>query len=222
MQYLKKIITLWRTDYSFKTFLGAGGSFLAALVFAFYNAYLGVRHGSVWHGSICVYYMLLSVIRGSLLAVEDRIYKKNLEQGKKIRQKTFYITAVLFLLINVALVVPISLLVELKKPVSMGMIPAIAVAAYTTYKVALATVNFRRKNKSDHLFVKELRAVGLVDALLSILVLQNTLISVNNTDNDSNSMLVLSAVIGAILLLVIITISVSNLVDGIKELKKES
>lgn len=45
---------------------------------------------------------------------------------------------------NVSLVVPITLMVLNRKSVSMTMIPAISMAAYTTYKVVMASANMKR------------------------------------------------------------------------------
>lgn len=220
MDFLKQFLEKWRFDYGFKTFLGAGWSFLVTLIFAVYNGYLGISRSSIWHGSICVYYLLLSVIRGMLLLAENRIYRKSLANGTEARRGIFYLSAGLMLLLNLALIVPISLLVKLEKPVSMGLIPAIAMAAYTTYKVILASVNFRRKNRSENLFVRELRAIGLMDAMLSVITLQNTLITVNGADKDGG-MLFLSASTSALLLLLMIAIAVSNLITGHRICKKD-
>ena len=49
----------WREDYIFQTLISAAASFGCTALFALYNGYLGLWHRSVWHGSICVFYLLL-------------------------------------------------------------------------------------------------------------------------------------------------------------------
>lgn len=56
----------------------------------------------------------------------------------------------------------------------MGMIPAITSATYTTYKVTAAAVGLRRTKEDPYL--RGLSALRFVDALVSVLVLQNTLL----------------------------------------------
>ena len=43
--------------------LTAGGSFLVDLLYALYHGALGVREGSVWFVTLCVYYALLGAVR---------------------------------------------------------------------------------------------------------------------------------------------------------------
>lgn len=47
--------------------------------------------------------------------------------------KIYLSSAALLFLLNLSLVVPVSLLVLLQKPVKISLIPAITMAAYTTY-----------------------------------------------------------------------------------------
>ena len=49
----------WNKDYRFKTFVGAWVSLCITVIFAAYHGYMGMDVSSIWHGSICVYYLLL-------------------------------------------------------------------------------------------------------------------------------------------------------------------
>lgn len=48
-------------------------SFVCTALFALYNGYWGLCYGSVWHGSIGIFYLLLMVIRGIILLTERRV-----------------------------------------------------------------------------------------------------------------------------------------------------
>ena len=98
-------------------------------------------------------------------------------------------------------------MVLLKKPINIGKIPAIAMAAYTTYKITMAIVHIGRY-KIYHVLVRELRTINLIDALVSILTLQNTLIMVNAGPGEENDMLALSATSSAGIYLIIIMITI--------------
>lgn len=52
-----------REDYAFKTEACAGVSLGITGLFALYNGYLGLTAGSIWHGSICAFHLVLAVIR---------------------------------------------------------------------------------------------------------------------------------------------------------------
>lgn len=213
--FLSDVISRWRSDYNFRTFLSAGGSFTLTVIFALYNGFLGVHHHSIWNGSICAYYIVLSLIRGVLIWAEDRIYRKNTKAEREMRKQVFHFTSAALLVLNLAMFVPISLLVQLEKPVNMGLIPVLAMAAYTVYKLVFACLNYRKRRASSNVFVKELRSINLIDALLSIISLQNALISYAG---GGDSMLVVSAASSAVLLIMIVAISIHTIRAGYAEL----
>lgn len=207
----------WKKDYAFKTVTSSVFSFAVTVLFAFYNGFLGIRLSSVWHGSICVYYILLILIRGAILFTEKKNTSKSEQEKSYHRQKTAVISSIILLVLNLALIIPISLMVTLKKPVNMGTIPSIAFAAYTTYKITMASVHIKKQKRRSHknILIAELRAINFIDAMVSVITLQNTLITVNQSEN-SNDMLILSAVSSAVIYAVIMITSVFLTVKAIK------
>lgn len=148
--------------------------------------------------------------------------KKNIERDEQERgyhrYKTSVISSVMLLVLNLALILPISLMVLLEKPVNMGLIPAIAMATYTTYKLTMASVHIQKQRRSRHgnVLISELRAINFIDALVSVLTLQNTLIMVERTESSGNDMFILSAVSSAAIYIVILFITIRFLIIGLK------
>lgn len=202
----KQIAERRKKDYNFKTLTNAAASFFVTALFALYNGFLGIYYSSVWNGCICVYYILLAVTRG-MIPITEKKNPSRAEKADAYRKRTFKITSVVILMMNLALVIPISLMVLNSRPVNMGLIPAIAMAAYTTYKVVIASINIKRMKRSSNILVRELRTINFIDALVSVLTLQNTLIIVNRTE-ESGDMFVLTAVSSAVIYLVILALSV--------------
>lgn len=89
----------------------------------------------------------------------------------------------------------------------MSLIPAIAVAFYTTIKVVNASLNLKKTKKVSNKLVVELRYINFIEALVSILTLQNTLIAVKGESNKSD-MILLSTIssIGILIFIIIITL----------------
>ena len=96
----------------------------------------------------------------------------------------------------------------------MTLIPAIAMAAYTVYKVVIGSLNLKRKNRSENLLVRFLRTINFMDALVSIVTLQNTLIMVN-TSGDKRTMLPLTAVSSGLIWAAIVILSIVNLKQAV-------
>ena len=126
-----QLLRTWREDYHSQTLMRAGLSCLCTAFFALYHRYLYLSFGSLWHGSIGVFYLLLMAIRGMSLVTEHRNWARSEEEQARCRRRTFLASSVLLLALDLSLILPIAMMVVLDKPVSMGLIPAIAMAAPT-------------------------------------------------------------------------------------------
>lgn len=205
------IVQRWRDSRPLRATAGTAVGFAATVIFALYNGALGVLHASLWHGSISAYYILLSLLRGRLLLAGRTINKKEPEEAARYERRLFFFTSAVMLIMNLALTVPVSLMALDRRGVQAGMIPAIASAAYTTYKISAAAVKLR--GKQGGLFDRELRFLRFVDALVSVLVLQNTLL-IAVDGGVSQRMLPLVAISSAGILLVIFAMTLAWLVRG--------
>ncbi|MBR6259863.1 MAG: hypothetical protein IKR21_06575 [Oscillospiraceae bacterium] len=58
----RDFIEKWREDYHFKTLSSSAFSALLGVAFMVTNGVLGIVYRSLWHGSIFVYYFLLTGI----------------------------------------------------------------------------------------------------------------------------------------------------------------
>lgn len=218
-----RFLRTWREDYIYQTLMSSAVSFGCTALFALYNGYLGFRYGSVWHGSIGIFYLLLMVIRGIVLLTEMRNQTRLAAEQNRCRRRIFLISSVLLLVLDLTLILPISMMVVLDKPVSMGLIPAIAMAVYTTWKITMASIHVgrQRRRSGGNVLVAELRTVNFIDALVAILTLQNTLIMVKRTTMDENAMLPLSAASSAVIYAVIVVITVGMLQKGLRQTNQQ-
>lgn len=194
-QRIKDFQKTWKSDYYFSTVFSSAISTLISIVFALYNGALGIVYQSWWHGLICVYYLLLATIRAIL--IETR--RKN---QKTIRM----ITYLLLLVMDVSLIGPIYVMVSGERSYTYGLIPAIAMAAYTTYRITISIVHFRKSRKEDNSLLFELRMINMTDALVAVLSLQNALIIANGGMNEEMHTLTAWTSGGIYLVIVLITI----------------
>lgn len=180
-----------------------------ALFFCIYNGVLGFYKNVIWNIAIFSYYLLLLTIR-MILYVREKKSKTEDEKGIK-RDKQIYIsTSVIMFIMNLAMILPAILLINHQKEVNLSLISAIAVAAYTTYKVTLAIIKFCKVQKQQNLIYKQVRMVNLFDAVMSILTLQNTLTIVVSNGNNGD-MYTLSIVTTIVMLLAVAIISIYTL-----------
>ncbi len=183
-----KFIKRMKSDYTFRTFVFSALSFFVTVAFTAYNVFLAVVYKSPFNLGLSVYYALLLCIRLFVILSELRFNKAgyNNEQIESGRKKLFFMQSIMLFVIDLALVAPISMMVLQQKDVNYSEIPAIMIAAYTVYKIVTATINFIKTRKSTHLSVKILRNINFVDALVSVLSLQYTLIMTFNGGISGN------------------------------------
>ena len=109
------------------------------------------------------------------------------------------------------MIIPALLMVQNERKCDLDLIAGIAMAAYTTYSLVVAIINLKKVQKHNDLSLKLIRLVNLLSTLMSILVLQNTLILVNGSFTSSMQILSFISSIAIILLnLIIIIISFSR------------
>lgn len=176
-------------------------SIIITLLFAVFNLVFGIIKNYAFGVSIAVYYFLFSAIKISLYAVSKK--------ADDNRPQLIAISAGAFVL-NVALVAPISLMVMWKRTFDLGMIPAIAVAAYTTYKIASSIVDYKKARRAENKIETIEKSVLLIDSAVSLLLLQNTLLVAQNSEL-SQDMYVLSICTSAVVYVFTIVISILTL-----------
>ena len=189
-------------------------SVLITFLFAIYNLFLGIRYSDSWGISIAIYYLCLIVARLSFLIVEKKIRKNEKVLKEELRRKTYIYLSIFMFFIDFCLIAPITLMIIHPKDVSFGLIPSIAVAAYTTYKITIAIINYVKVKKYNNIMFKFVKELSVIDAFVSILTLQHTLIMVNG--GMTTQMLKLSSATSFIILLAIIIFSIVSMKMTIK------
>lgn len=203
---LKRSIGAWKADHCFKTFASAAISAAISLAFTLYNGFLGIYYHSLWNTAICIYYILLLVVRMIVINAQLKNVRDLTNTNIQIK-RAYFLSHIILLGINISLIIPITIMINGGRTYSFGMIPAIAMAAYTTYRITMAVINFKKSRKTNNPLVRELRSIGLVDTLVSVLLLQNTLIIVND-GKMTDSMTILSIVSSTAVWLLIAAISI--------------
>lgn len=194
-------------------------SVCATAAFAVYNAWLGITRRYYFALSIAGYYSLLfaagillyfcikreaaekrdSENKGARAAEEVTV---SAQTAARVKKRCVFISALLFA-VNFLLIGPITMMVLNRRNFTLGMIPAIAVAAYSVYKITRAVINYRKSRKGESDAKRIRHALRLIDALVSVLTLQNTLLIATGGAQEENMRLLTIASSAAIYALVV-------------------
>ena len=187
---LDAFLSLWKEDYLFSTILASAVTALINVVFTVYNGVLGIMYHSAWNCSICVYYLLLSNVRATVVYTRRDVLKPGNPDLSFHQRRVYFWTHLLLLAMNLSLIVPIAVMIRGERNYSLGMIPAIAMAAYTTFRIVIGIHHYRKSRRQKNLLISELRMMNLVNALVAVLTLQNALIMAKG---GQSSMIALTA-----------------------------
>ncbi len=177
MNVRKQLKSVYK-DYESRSYLFAELSLFTTFVFLAYNFVLGVRYQAIWNFSISFYYMVLLGLRTIMIAGEKRSRHDEMKTRQQEQLRLFRLTTKILLLMDFALIVPITLMVMSRRSVNIGMVPAIGIAAYTTYKIIFAAIHYFKTRGQKNLALFGLKIINLKDAIVSILTLQNTMVMV--------------------------------------------
>ena len=220
---MKKLFGKIKSDYEFRTYVFAAVSVFISLVFAVFNTVLAFLYNAAWNFGIAVYYYLLVAERSVVCACEIKWNKSGLDEEvrEQKRKKLYFAQSVTLLFLDMVLVTPISLMVLQRKAVNYSIIAAIGMAAFTTYKIVMATRGFVKTRKDYNLGVRILKNLNFIEALVSVLSLQYTLIMAND-GGVQGDMFVLCAITSFAIWAFVVTLSVISLVNSIMICKKNN
>ena len=137
------------------------------LAYAVYNCVLGFISHSWWFITLCVYYVVLGVMRFAVLQIKKK-------SETEIFAKKF--TGFCFLFLSVCLVGTVILSLTDNRGVKYHEIVMITIALYTFTKVVLGIINLVKSKKYSSPAFKTLRNISFADALVSVFSLQKSML----------------------------------------------
>ena len=197
---IKKFFKKLKNDYNKRTVIFSFLSVIATICFTVYNGILGFLFESIWHISIFAYYVFLLLIKGIL------VFGITNKKAKSNQLRIVYTTFIILIVMTIAMIAPAFLLLLDKRTYNLGLIPSIASAAYTTYSIVVSILNMKKAKNAPSPIIKQISLVNIINALMSILVLQNTLILANGGYTDDLKKLSIASSVGIIILIIIIEI----------------
>jgi len=172
----------WREDARLRMNLTLYGAMGLNGAYAAFQFCLGLYHHSTWFYAMAGYYLLLAVMRWILArSLRDRAPGEDVrDEWKKCR-----LCGVLLLLMNIILLIFILYFVFRIRVFVHHEITTIAMAAHTFTSLALAIIHLVRARKSGSPVLAAARAISLAAAAVSVLVLENALLTAYGQENTA-------------------------------------
>ena len=165
-------------DIAFRGSVSIYQGMMANFLYVAFRIFIGIRYASVWFITIAIYYLLLGIMRLSLiLSYRNRSVKSELRSYRK--------TAWLLLLLNIPMGGMITLMVLTDSGYSYPGYVIYLSALYTFYTTILAIVNLVKFRKLGSPILSAAKILTFVAALMSLLGLQTAMISQFSTEGEN-------------------------------------
>ncbi len=139
-------------------------SLICNLLYAFYHGALGLQNSSVWFGSLCLYYLLLAIMRFVAVFTRRR-------EGLAL-SFTGSMLAVLSMVLGGILYVSLAQ----NTASSYGTIPMLTIATYTFTKLTLAIITAIRQRRDSSPTHAMIRTIRYAQVAVSILTMQQSML----------------------------------------------
>ncbi len=217
----KKFTRELTENYSFRTLVLSVCSFAVNLSFVAFNTIFSILTKNEWYASLAGYYFLLGFLRGGVFWADKRAKKaaKTAGEYRQKQLKNYRVCGVALFVLDMAMAVAVTFMVLDQKPTKYTEITAIVFAAYSFYKISLAIWNIFKAKKTNDPQIQALRNIGLVDAAISLLSLQVTLLSTFSAEGENMS--AMNAATGAGVCLLTMGLGILMIVQATKGIKEE-
>lgn len=202
-KYTNKFIT----SYGFRSFVFAICSFVINVGYAVFMGIISIVAKSAWFGIFAVYYLILSVMRGSVLWSKKKRTEKE--------EKTYLAVAVALLVLTITTALIVGVTYKFAVVSRFEGLLIYCSAAYTFYKLSLSIYNIIKAKKQESLLVEAVKDISFADAIVSIFVLQVSMLQAFSADTASDLMF-LNGLTGAMVCLGIVAVAVLMIVKYAK------
>lgn len=191
-------------------------SLLINISYAVFQIVLGAVHSSLWYYSLGAYYAVLSIMRFFVVRYDGGSKSKEFAFGRSICISVGVMLLVMTLVLSVVILHMITLGIMIEH----HQITTIAMAAYTFTALTLAIVEIVRRRGLRSVVFTVSKYISLVCALVSIITLENAMITAFGGDDMMKFSMTMTGIVGAVICATIVVIAIIIIKNANKELQK--
>lgn len=213
------------STYGFTTLLLTAGSLIITLAFAVYNGSIAIVIRSIWFGALAAYYIVLIILRGSILIYHNK-RRKALAKGLSEQQtlindaKQYRACGILLFLLPLCLSFAILQMVAAGDSFEHTGITIYVYAIYAFFKIITAIYSFIKEWHNQSMTILAIKNIKLADAFVSILALQTAMFREFAAETEQFNSAVMNAVTGAVVCALTVAIGVYMIVKASLRIKK--
>lgn len=194
--------------------------FLINFCYAGVKMFSGIFYKSVWFASLAVYYILLAVMRLSLL---HYVRKRGASGGDMVSEwKRYRLCGIILLFMNFALAGIIVLVVYQNSGFEYPGMLIYVMALYAFYAAIMAVRNVIRFRKFGSPVLSAAKAINLTAALVSMLSLETAMLTQFGAAEEADFRRIMTASTGAGVSIIVLGMAVYMIMHASRQIKAES
>lgn len=217
------LVKRYFSETAFRVEISLYPSFVINLFYAGIKLFSGIAYHSVWFGTLAVYYILLAVMRFSLLYHVRKNGRRILQEKKSFgtELKICRLCGMILMVLDWALTGIIVLVVKKNSGFEYPGTLIYVMALYTFYAVITAVVNVVKFRKHERPALSVIKVINLTAALVSLLSLETAMLTQFGAARDAAFRRMMSAATGAGVSILVLAMAVYIIGRTTNQIKKE-
>lgn len=207
----------YSTDVQLRLKLSLLSSFVWNAAYSVFQLALGIQHRSAWFHAMAIYYLLLAGMRYIL---GRHLLHHAPGEARQLEWRKYRLCGIGLMLMNLALLVFVLCFVLHIRSVRHHEIITITMAAYTFSLLATATVNVIRYRRYDSPVCTAAKILSLVTAMVSMLSLEDAMLSTFAAEGQAAFRRILLTVSGAAIAIFILCLSIHMILQATRSINK--
>lgn len=208
------LINRYLREDIFRTEAALYQGFLINLLYVGIKMFSGIFYRSVWFITLAVYYILLAIMRFSLLN-----YVRNTKKNKIFEWKRYRLCGIILLFMNIALIGIVILVVYKNSGFEYPGMLIYVMAMYTFYAVITAVWNLIKFRRYGSPVMSAAKVINLTAALVSMLSLETAMLTQFGAADDPMFRQIMTASTGVGISIIVIGMAIFMIVYSTKQLK---
>lgn len=198
----------------FRAETGLYQGFFINLLYAGIKMFSGILYRSVWFVTLAVYYILLAVMRASLLH-----YVRKTGKNKVVEWRRYRLCGIILLFMNVALTGIVVLAVHQNSGFEYPGMLIYVMAMYAFYATITAIRNMVRFRRYGSPVMSAAKVINLTAALVSMISLETAMLTQFGAADDPKFRQIMTASTGAGISIIVVAMAVFMIVRSTKQMK---
>ena len=208
------LVSRYLREDMFRAETGLYQGFFINLLYAGIKMFSGILYRSVWFITLAVYYILLAVMRASLLHYVRKAGKDKVSEWKRYR-----LCGIILLFMNIALAGIVILVIYQNSGFEYPGMLIYVMAMYAFYAAIMAVRNVVKFRKYGNPVMSAAKVINLTAALVSMLSLETAMLTQFGAADDPAFRQIMTASTGAGISLIVLGMAVFMIVHSTKQLK---